>query len=113
MFWNVLSTMSAEEQAMFLRFTYARTRLPTSDAGFSRNFKLQRMHPLRGTSADQTLPVAHTCVFQLNVPAYSSEAVMRRQLTTASALCVGYDLDDVGAGNAGEISLVDDDDDSD
>jgi hypothetical protein len=111
MFWNVLSTLSPTEQAMFLRFTYARTRLPTSDAGFSRNFKLQCMQPLRNAKPDDTLPVAHTCVFQLNLPAYSTEDVLRRQLTTASALCVGYELDDVGGGS-GDIDFGDDDNDS-
>jgi hypothetical protein len=104
--------MTPQEQAMFLRFTYARTRLPTSDAAFSRNFKLHCMQPLRSASPDHTLPVAHTCVFQLNLPAYSSEEVLRRQLTTASALCVGYELDDTGAA-AGDIDIDDQDNDSD
>ncbi len=113
MFWNVLSSMSPDEQALFLRFTYARTRLPNSDAGFSRNFKLHRMQPLRSAHPDDTLPVAHTCVFQLSLPTYSSEAVLRRQLVTASSMCVGYELDDVGTA-AGDISIgADDDNDSD
>ncbi len=43
---------------------------------------------------------------------YSSEEVLRRQLTTASALCVGYELDDVGA-TTGDIDIREDDNDSD
>ena len=96
MFWSVLSSMSPEEQALFLRFTYARTRLPTTDAGFTRKFKLQRTGARPGCDIDRMLPIAHTCVFQLNIPEYSSADVMRRQLLLACSLCVGYDLDDAG-----------------
>lgn len=106
-FWSVLGAMSTDEQAMVLRFTYARTKLPTKDATFGRPFRLQLMEPGPGTSADDCLPVAHTCVFQLNLPPYSSADVMHRQLVRASTLCVGYDLDDVRAAG----SFLDDQDD--
>jgi hypothetical protein len=111
-FWSVLRALEPAEQALFLRFTFARTRLPTSHAGFTRKFKLQRMAVPRTANVDSTLPVAHTCVFQLNLPDYSSEAVLRRQLLTACTLCVGYDLDDAG-NSAGAAPFDEDGDDSD
>lgn len=46
-----------------------RTRLPLTAEGFSQRFKLQSF----GRSpADDYLPVAHTCFFSLELPAYSS-----------------------------------------
>ncbi|CAN0415032.1 unnamed protein product, partial [Laminaria digitata] len=46
-----------------------RTRLPLTAEGFSQRFKLQNFER---SPADDYLPVAHTCFFSLELPAYSS-----------------------------------------
>lgn len=46
-----------------------RTRLPLTAEGFSQRFKLQSFSR---SPADDYLPVAHTCFFSLELPAYSS-----------------------------------------
>ena len=89
-FWTALEGMSAEEQCSVLRFVWARERLPPSDAAFTQPFILARFY--RDTP-DASLPQAHSCSFQLDLPEYSSPQVLRRQLLLAAVSCIGYDLD--------------------
>jgi hypothetical protein len=96
-FWRVLAAMTAEEQSSVLKFVYARARLPASDAAFNAQFTLYR---LPRSAPDATLPQAHSCTFQLDLPEYSSDAVMRRQLLAAASMSALYDLDG-GATGAG------------
>jgi hypothetical protein len=106
MFWDVLSAATAEEQSQVLRFVWARTRLPRSDAGFVRPFKIMLLHRDR---PDGSLPQSHTCMFQLDLPNYSSPDALRRNLLIAASNCVGYDLD----GRASGVALDDIEEDSD
>ena len=88
---------------MFLRFTWGRSRLPLNSAAFTQNFKLLSFSR---SPADQYYPVAHTCFFQLELPQYSSPAIMRDKLRYAIYNCTAIDGDDTGVGMAaGEPSL--------
>lgn len=49
---------------------------------------------------DSSLPQAHTCAFQIDLPLYSSPAVLRRQLLMAAENCIEYDLDGGARGMA-------------
>ena len=60
-----------------VRLRTGRTRLP-KESRWSHPFKLTRKN---GT--DAMLPIAHTCFFQIELPPYSSDEVMRQRLLTA------------------------------
>jgi hypothetical protein len=89
MFWEVLREMSPKERSMFLRFVWGRSRLPQG-----RNFKDFKLAACNVTgNVDDYLPVAHTCFFQLDLPAYTNKEVMRNKLVYAITHCQAIDLD--------------------
>ena len=94
-FWEVLKDFSHEERAALLRFTWGRSRLPLTAASFSQRFKIQSFGR---APADMYLPVAHTCFFSLELPAYSSIDVMREKLRYAIFNAVAVDLDTTTVG---------------
>lgn len=97
-FWRALREMSPSEQESVMMFIYARRRLPPANIPWPSNFTLMRM----GRDApDQSLPCGHTCSFQLDLPAYSSYQVCKRQLLMAATSCIGYDLDGGSNGPGG------------
>jgi hypothetical protein len=67
MFWEVLAGLTPAQQASVMRFMWARERLPSSDAAFSRPFIIARMPR---DDPDSSLPQAHTCVFQVGAPVW-------------------------------------------
>jgi hypothetical protein len=83
-FWEVLEEMSAEEKTLFLRFVWARSRMPGSAQELPMNFKLQGQQAKpQGESSDDYLPHAQTCFFSLSLPPYSSKEVLRAKLLYA------------------------------
>jgi hypothetical protein len=79
MLWRVLEEFTDEERRQFLRFVWGRSRLPLNDAGFGnlRRFKISN-------GGDSTrLPAAHTCFFEIELPAYVSDEQMRNKLLWA------------------------------
>jgi len=92
-FWRVLESFDHDERAAFLRFVWARSRLPAA-ADFQQKFKLQgSVGDGPKTSPDSWLPKAHTCFFSLNLPRYSSDEVMAKQLRYAIFNCIEMDAD--------------------
>mmetsp|Transcript_83789 Transcript_83789/g.236753 ORF Transcript_83789/g.236753 Transcript_83789/m.236753 type:complete len:3060 (-) Transcript_83789:463-9642(-) len=68
--WRVLESFDHDERSAFLRFVWARSRLPASSA-FNQKFKLQSaVGEGPKNSPDTFLPKAHTCFFSLNLPRY-------------------------------------------
>ncbi|KAE9024104.1 hypothetical protein PF002_g4103 [Phytophthora fragariae] len=103
-FWRALRDFSHEERSAFLRFVWGRSRLPASADEFPQRFKLQSFNQQRaGRSVDAYMPVAHTCFFSIEVPAYSSEAVLREKLLYAIYNCqeIDGDGDSVAANQLG------------
>jgi len=93
-FWKVLHGFSTKERSAFLRFVWARSRLPATPEDFKQKFKLQAPAgdgPKQ--NGDNYLPKAHTCFFSLNLPKYSSAEVMRKKLLYAIHHCVEMDAD--------------------
>lgn len=76
-FWKVFDGLTNEERSKFVRFVWGRARLP-KPSQWSRPFKLTKKN-----GGDDQLPLAHTCFFQVEMPAYSSEEVMRRRIIAA------------------------------
>ena len=112
-FWRVLEGFTEEERAAYVRFVWGRSRLPVNRDHWKQPHRVATFYPPRaasldhsgergGTSArgndDDYLPFAHTCYFTIDVPRYSSEAVMRRKLLFAIQNCTEIDGDQTSAG---------------
>lgn len=67
LFWAAMNDFSNEERSALIRFTWGRSRLPLTAAGFSQRFKLQQMGK---EPADAHLPEAHTCFFSVRVSSF-------------------------------------------
>lgn len=109
-FWRVLRDFSQEERSAFLRFVWGRARLPAHEKEFPQLFKLQSFSvPSSSASSqrrrgiDDYLPVSHTCFFALELPAYTSEGVLREKLRYAIYNCqeIDGDGDSVAANQLG------------
>ena len=93
-FWQVLREITPKDRSQFLRFVWGRSRLPAG-----REFKRFKVTALnKGGNPDNYLPVAHTCFFQIDIPAYSSKEIMREKLLYAITHCQAIDLDRVAEG---------------
>jgi len=108
-FWRILRSMSEQEKRMFLKFVWGRSRLPLTEAQFTQQFRLTR---LSHSSPDIALPVSHTCFFQLDLPSYSTEAILRSKLMYAIVNCSAIDGDGTATAQraAGMAAQEEDDD---
>mmetsp|Transcript_21568 Transcript_21568/g.30480 ORF Transcript_21568/g.30480 Transcript_21568/m.30480 type:complete len:524 (+) Transcript_21568:135-1706(+) len=97
-FWQVLEGFSHARRARFVQFAYAQDRLPSTDQGFENYPRLRMLiKPSRVTDpnqADQALPHADTCFFNVELPVYSSFEIMKERLTTIVGLDWGMSGDD-------------------
>ena len=112
--WEVLEVFTPEQRQRFLRFVWGRSRLPTGAEGWTEQFTVcvKKARPsaaaaaaaatsrARGGSgsgprrtADTAMPQAHTCFNQLDIPEYSSKAVLRERLLYAINNCSSIDTD--------------------
>ena len=97
LFWQAIQEFTNEERSALIRFTWGRSRLPLTAAGFSQKFKILSFtrYP-----SDAYFPVAHTCFFSLELPAYSSLEIMKEKLRYAMFNCEAIDGDDTTTGMA-------------
>jgi hypothetical protein len=103
-FWEVMEELSQEERALFLRFTWGRTRLPRTSADFKgRHFKLQVVDRER-----TALPQSYTCFFQLKLPRYADKPTLKAKLIFAIYHCRAIDTD-FNADSADEEEFDDED----
>jgi len=70
MFWRVLASLTPAERQQYVRFCWGRSRLPND---WSRKHKISRR-----SGEDRQFPLAHACFFHLELPTFSSEAVLRK-----------------------------------
>ncbi|KAF4134020.1 Ubiquitin-transferase HECT domain-containing protein [Phytophthora infestans] len=91
-FWDALAEFSDEQKSSFLRFVWGRSRLPTHAADFTQDFKISGL-PKAAGRADMYLPIAHTCFFSIDLPAYSCREVMHDKLVYAITHCQSIDAD--------------------
>ncbi|XP_075242602.1 putative E3 ubiquitin-protein ligase HECTD2 isoform X1 [Convolutriloba macropyga] len=86
--WTVVKKFDQNEQKLFLSFLTGSKRLPIG--GFSEmKFTLKRVDAL----SDQSLPIAHTCFNELQLPVYKDLETLREKLTYAINNCRGYELE--------------------
>eukprot|EP01091_Cochliopodium_minus_P010079 TRINITY_DN2625_c0_g3_i1.p1 TRINITY_DN2625_c0_g3~~TRINITY_DN2625_c0_g3_i1.p1 ORF type:complete len:1721 (+),score=746.57 TRINITY_DN2625_c0_g3_i1:2414-7576(+) len=83
-FWNTLSEMNQEQLRRFIRFSWAQERLPTDDEDFKRNgTRMLIKSYVSNSPPDQVFPKADTCFFNLILPNYSSQKVLKEKLLTS------------------------------
>lgn len=95
-FWDALRSFTNEQRSMFLRFVWGRSTLPPSPEEFTEKFCITPMilnQVNEDLSEDQLLPHAHTCAFQIELPQYSSEKIMKEKLLYAITNCRDIDLE--------------------
>lgn len=97
LFWQAMNEFNNEERSALIKFTWGRSRLPLTAAGFSQRFKLQNFDK---SPADSYFPVAHTCFFSLELPRYSTLEIMKERLRYAIFNCEAIDGDDTSTGMA-------------
>ena len=91
-FWKILrERFNNEQRVKFLIFVWGRSRLPVTEDDFEKKFTIN-MHHSSG-SADMYFPIAHTCFFSVDMPAYSSLDVMYQKLLWAMNNCTSIDAD--------------------
>ena len=66
-----------------IRFAWGRARLPREE-DWDKPFKLTRRN-----GGDKSLPVAHTCFFQVEMPEYSSQEKAKKALDIAVNFGIG------------------------
>jgi len=77
MFFDVMREMTNDERSGFVKFAWGRSRLPKGSS-WDKPFKLTKKN-----GGDDQLPLAHTCFFQVELPAYTNKEVMKKRLLTA------------------------------
>lgn len=93
-FWEILKEITPKDRSQFLRFVWGRSRLP-----MGREFKRFKITQLnKGGNPDTYMPVAHTCFFQIDLPAYTSKDIMKEKFLYAITHCQAIDLDRIADG---------------
>ena len=81
-----------------MKFCWAQERLPANDEEFERHhirFMVKpSMNKFAQQSPDEALPKADTCFFNIELPNYSSQAILKQKLLIAINFCEGLDADD-------------------
>lgn len=88
-FWAVFAELSAEDQALLLKFVTSCERPPSLGfASLQPPFTIQRVD----CADDQRLPTASTCFNILKLPTYSSAKVLKEKLLQSIRARAGFDL---------------------
>jgi len=84
-FWDVLSSFNQNQRKRFIQFAWAQETLPADDTEFVRTHTRFMIKPCLKypKNQDGALPRADTCFFNLELPKYSSKAIMRKKLLYA------------------------------
>ena len=106
--WQTLRRFSPENRALFLRFVWGRTRLPATPGEWGDvRFTLHTRH---SGSPDNSYPVAHTCFFSLELPAYTSLATCHEKILYAITNCQNIDIDTTTSARENRERGVEEDD---
>jgi len=86
--WEVIEEMCQNDLRLFLHFVWGRSRLPPDGSPkWAEGFKVTS-----SSSGEQWLPTAHTCFFQLDLPAYTSKEVCKQRVQFAIHNCVSLGI---------------------
>eukprot|EP00830_Metopus_es_P015538 TRINITY_DN4508_c0_g1_i2.p1 TRINITY_DN4508_c0_g1~~TRINITY_DN4508_c0_g1_i2.p1 ORF type:complete len:457 (-),score=89.63 TRINITY_DN4508_c0_g1_i2:14-1384(-) len=87
-FWQALEEFTDQERSLYLRFVWGRSRMPSATDKYTHSIAMKHC-----TRPDDTLPVSHTCGFQLDLPKYSSVAKTKEKVLYAIRFCQSIDGD--------------------
>jgi len=88
-FWRVLTSFDDAQRQMYLKFVWGRSRLPCDTSGMEGAHGVNIYRHM----SPEALPQAHTCFFEVDIPRYKSDKVMRAKFLTAITLCGEIDTD--------------------
>lgn len=89
MFWSVMESMEEFEKQQYLQYVWGRQRLPANMTCLRYNHKVYYC-----SYADKlALPKAHTCFFQIDLPNYETEEIMKAKILMAAQFCGEIDDD--------------------
>jgi len=89
--WATLNEISQKDLRLFLHFVWGRSRLPADgNPKWGEGFKI--VSQTSSGDPDQSLPTAHTCFFQLDLPAYTSKEVCKAKILFAIQNCVNLGI---------------------
>eukprot|EP00455_Lapot_gusevi_P019599 TRINITY_DN2092_c0_g3_i1.p1 TRINITY_DN2092_c0_g3~~TRINITY_DN2092_c0_g3_i1.p1 ORF type:complete len:1184 (-),score=414.41 TRINITY_DN2092_c0_g3_i1:81-3632(-) len=105
LFWQMIrERFDDASRQKFINFVWGRSRLPTSQATWTRAFKIQDMGLRDGyRTIDHMFPIAHTCFFSVELPRYSNLDIMTERVTFAMTNCTEIDGD--GMQGHGDINM--------
>lgn len=85
MFWETMRELTQEDLRRFVRFAWGQERLPVDDDEWKRTNTRMLIKPYMrtGNNPDMVFPRSDTCFFNLELPNYSSKAVLKQKLMTA------------------------------
>mmetsp|Transcript_7152 Transcript_7152/g.14050 ORF Transcript_7152/g.14050 Transcript_7152/m.14050 type:complete len:87 (+) Transcript_7152:701-961(+) len=78
-----------ELRQKYLQFVWGRSRLPTDENKWEHPMKITCMNR---PDPDRTLPVSHTCFFQLDLPEYTNAQTLYERLKVAIESCSVFDM---------------------
>jgi len=84
--WQTLSELGQQDLRRFLRFAWAQERLPADDQEFIRTQTRMLIKPASvapNVDPNSMFPQADTCFFNLTLPEYSSQAILKDKLLFA------------------------------
>eukprot|EP01114_Cavostelium_apophysatum_P001689 TRINITY_DN1146_c0_g1_i2.p1 TRINITY_DN1146_c0_g1~~TRINITY_DN1146_c0_g1_i2.p1 ORF type:complete len:4271 (-),score=1642.72 TRINITY_DN1146_c0_g1_i2:54-12866(-) len=83
-FWQTLQDFNQQDRRGFLRFAWAQERLPVNDEEFERTKTRMMIKPFSGLSdPNSAFPKADTCFFNIMLPEYTSQRILRDRLLFA------------------------------
>ena len=72
-FWRIFESFTHEQRSLYLKFVWGRNRLPVDLSRLSRRHEVRLYENMNETG----FPIAHTCFFQLDIPFYRTDEIMR------------------------------------
>ena len=83
-FWNTLYSFSHEKRALFVQFVTGTSKVPLEGFKALEGMRgIQKFNIHKAFGSNMTLPSAHTCFNQLDLPEYPSEEVLKERLLFA------------------------------
>jgi len=91
-FWEIMKNRFDDvERGKFLKFVWGRSRLPVRAQDFETRFKITASARVLA-NPDNYMPVAHTCFFSIEMPAYTNIDIMHKRLMYAMTHCDSFEI---------------------
>ena len=91
MFFEMFEGWTQKERKAYLKFAWGRTKIPADTDD------LEERHGLSYDGDSNSLPVAHTCFFRVDLPRYDNIDIIREKFKVAMEFC--GEIDDDGGPN--------------